>query len=103
MWQEIIEKIIGWVVPFLLGSAVSFFLIWKKWVKAIVVGIQCLLRAEIIRQHEKWTKLRYCPLYAKEALTREYKVYHNLGGNDVATALYDEVMDLPEWQENQNT
>lgn len=101
MWQEILEKVIGWLVPFILGSAVSGFVLWKKWGKAVVLGIQCLLRAEIIRQHEKWTKLRYCPLYAKEALTREYKAYHALGGNDVATSLYKEVMELPEWLEEE--
>ena len=33
--------------------------------------------------------------YAKEALTRAYKAYHALGGNDVATELYHDIMELP--------
>ena len=37
----------------------------------------------------------YCPLYAKEALTRAYKAYHALGGNDVATELYHDCIALP--------
>lgn len=32
---------------------------------------------------------------AKEALIREYKAYHALGGNDVATELYHDIMELP--------
>ena len=58
-------------------------------------GIQCLLRAEIIRQHEKYKKRGYCPIYAKEALRKEYTAYHELGGNDVASRLFEEVMELP--------
>ena len=57
-------------------------------------GLQCLLRAEIIRAHEKYTAQGYCPIYAKESLRRVYTAYHNLGGNDIATALYKECLDL---------
>lgn len=62
-------------------------------------GVQCLLRAEIIRQHDKYTERGYCPIYAKEALKREYEAYHALGGNDVATKLYGDIMALPEEKE----
>ena len=58
-------------------------------------GVQCLLRAEIIRSHEKYTERGKCPIYAQEALTRAYKAYHALGGNDVATELYNDLMELP--------
>lgn len=58
-------------------------------------GLQALLRLEIIRSHEKYKEKKFCPLYAKESLTRAYKIYHALGGNDVATDLYNELMDLP--------
>ena len=57
-------------------------------------GLQGLLRAEIIRAHDKYTALGYCPIYAKEALHRAYTAYHNLGGNDIATALYNECLKL---------
>lgn len=57
-------------------------------------GLQCLLRAEIIRAHEKYTDMGCCPIYAKESLRRAYTAYHNLGGNDIATALYKECLDL---------
>lgn len=61
----------------------------------LALGTQCLLRAEIIRQHEKYIDRGFCPVYAKESLTKEYQAYHNLGGNDVATALYEQLMSLP--------
>ena len=65
-------------------------------------GLQCLLRAEIIRAHEKYTARRCCPIYAKESLKRVYRAYHELGGNDVATHLFDALMALPERQENED-
>lgn len=99
MGVYIFEKIVSWAVPFILGTAVSVLTLWFVFFKSFRNGLQCLLRAEIVRQNEKWTKAEYCPVYAKEALEREYKAYHALGGNDVATALYEEVMELPERKE----
>ena len=58
-------------------------------------GSQSLLRLKIIQEHEKWTEREYCPIQARESLTRAQKAYHQLGGNDVATALYNDVMELP--------
>lgn len=89
-----IDLIIKWLVPFVLGALVTFASTLLIRMRAIRAGLQCLLRAEIIRQYEKWVDRGHCPLYAKEALTRAYKAYHNLGGNDVATDLYHEVMAL---------
>ena len=39
-------------------------------VTCIANGIQSLLRAEIIHAHEKWKNKGYCPVWAREALTK---------------------------------
>lgn len=96
MGTFIFEKVIAWLIPFLLGAAVGGISLWFGIFRAFRDGLQCLLRAEIIRQNEKWVKAGYCPVYAKQALSREYKAYHGLNGNDVATGLYEETMELPE-------
>lgn len=96
MGLDILDRAISWLVPFVLGSAAGSVALWFGMLKAFRDGLQCLLRAEIIRQNEKWTEANFCPVYAKEALTRIYKSYHALKGNDVATDLYREVMELPE-------
>lgn len=96
MTTEIIEKAVGWLVPFVLGSVVGGITMWFTVIKALRDGIQCLLRAYIIEQNEKWTERNYCPVYAKQALSIAYKAYHALKGNDVATGLYQETMELPE-------
>lgn len=95
----IIETIIKWAVPFVCGGAVTWAVTYLKLRKrrdsALEDGLQCLLRAEIIRNHDKYIDKGYCPIYAKEALKRAYAAYHALHGNDVATGLYNEVMALP--------
>ena len=96
MGNAILEKVVGWLVPFVCGAVVSAWVLWFTILRALRDGMQCLLRAEIIRQNEKWVRAEFCPVYAKQALSRAYKVYHALKGNDVATSLYHEVMELPE-------
>lgn len=97
---------IKWLIPFLCGGAVSaagtLIAYCKKTHKkesernkAVENGVQCLLRAEIIRSYDKYTDRGFCPVYAKEALKRAYDSYHELGGNDVATGLYKQTMQLP--------
>lgn len=97
--NEIISAAIRWAVPFICGGIIAGCITYVRTVhkrsNAERDGLQCLLRAEIIRSHDKYTCQKYCPIYAQESLTRIYRAYHNLGGNDVATGLYDEVMKLP--------
>ena len=90
-----LNMILGWLVPFLCGAVVAFAGSLLLRLKAIKNGLQCLLRAEIIRSHDKYTDREYCPIYAKEALTKAYMAYHTLGGNDVATNLYKDTISLP--------
>lgn len=95
----LIDRIIAWAVPFVCGGlaawAITYIKMRKKRESALENGVQCLLRAEIIRNHDKYMARHYSPIYAKESLKRAYEAYHALGGNDVATSLYDEVMHLP--------
>ena len=92
----VVEVFVKWLIPFLCGGIITLFsAVWIMW-RALRDGVCCLLRAEIIRQHEKWEEKGYCPIYAKEALRRAYKAYHALKGNDVATVLYEKTLELPD-------
>lgn len=103
MDSAIVVALIGAGVTF--GNVVLTHLITRKTKlsereQQLTNGVQCLLRAEIIRAHDKYAQKRFCPIYAKESLTRAYAAYHALGGNDVATDLYRQTMELPESEEN---
>lgn len=97
--KEVVMIILKWLIPAVCGGvltwAVTYIKLRKKRESALEEGLKCLLRAEIIRNHDKYLDKGYCPIYAKEALKRAYAAYHALRGNDVATQLYNEVMALP--------
>lgn len=111
MYSAFVTAALTAAVSTVVGSAVSAViasLIAKKKSKkvmdevttaryiAIENGLQSILRAEIIRQHEKHTERHYCPLYAKEAMVKVYDAYHALGGNGMMTRFYNEIIALPE-------
>lgn len=98
-FTEIVGIILKWAIPLTLGGIVGAlitqFRAMKKRETAIAVGVQCLLRAELIRCHKEYTEKGYCPIYARESISRMYDAYHNLGGNDVVTKLVNNVLTLP--------
>lgn len=63
---------------------------------AIAEGVQSLLRDSIVSGYGKYSDRGYCPIYAKESLKKVYQAYHKLGGNDVATELYQKLLKMPE-------
>lgn len=95
MREEIAQLMLKWVVPFLCGVVVTSITAFFVNMRLIKNGLQCLLRVKIIEIHDKYTEKGYCPIAIKESLVRLYKAYHALHGNDVATGLYHETMELP--------
>lgn len=95
----ILELVIKWLIPFVCGGIatgfITYFQMRKTRDRAIEHGVQCLLRLEIIRNHEKYTTQRFCPVDIKEAIRRMYDAYTHLGGNDIATRMYNEILELP--------
>ena len=65
----------------------------------IANGVQALLRETIVSGYNRYSDKGYCPIYAKESLKKLYKSYHELGGNDVATELYQKLLKMPENRE----
>lgn len=100
--QYWLEELFGAVV-ILLGIAIK--IIHKKVKKtykktlALANGVESIIRTEIIRMYEKSIDRGYCPIYAKDALEKQYNAYHDLGGNGTITQLFNEIMELPTEEE----
>ena len=67
--------------------------------EAIAAGVQSLLREAIVNNYNRYQDKGFCPIYAKESIKTIYAAYHNLGGNDVATELYNKILKMPEKEE----
>lgn len=92
MYNEVVSLVIRWPIPVLCCAQVSGY--FGK-AKAMREGVRSLLRAEIIQSYEKYTDRGYCPIYARETLTKAYEAYHAMGGNGTGTDFYKKTMALP--------
>lgn len=68
----------------------------RKRNEAIAEGVKSLLRESIVSAYNKYSDRGFCPIYAKESMRRVYEAYHGLGGNDVASSLYQKILQMPE-------
>lgn len=53
-----------------------------------------LLRVQLIEYHDKYMKLGEIPSYAYENFVEMYNAYHALGGNGMATKMYEEIKEI---------
>lgn len=63
--------------------------------EAVCLGVQALLRDRLIHEYNKYSRLGYAPIYAKENFENMWKQYHNLGLNGVMDEIHADFMDLP--------
>lgn len=87
----VISAVVGW-----LGGRLSTY---SKSVKAeneaLKQGVRALLRSDLMHTHHAAIRDGFCSTTDKEIMERTYRAYHALGGNGVATNLYEEFMRLP--------
>ena len=63
--------------------------------KAIRLGVQALLRGQMISEYNKWSERGYAPIWAKENFENVWNNYHNLGANGVMDNIHEKFIDLP--------
>lgn len=79
-------------VPALLAAFAKYIL---AQVKGIKLGVQALLRAQMIAEYNKWEDRGYAPIYARQNFENCWEQYHNLGVNGVMDDLHKKFLALP--------
>lgn len=107
-----IEQLILSVVPSVILAIVSYFLGRANKIadkrdqaerkaeedtEALKVGLQALLRIELIEYHDKYMQEGKIPHYAFDNYVSMYDAYHGLGGNGTATVMYENIKKLPQY------
>lgn len=82
-----IFTILGWVYKRIKNN--------EEQTKSVKLGIQALLRSEMIDTYNKWLDKGYAPIYARDNFENCYKQYHKLGANGVMDDIYRKFMELP--------
>jgi len=63
--------------------------------EAVKLGIQALLRGQMIAEYNKWMDREYAPIYARDNFENCWKQYHALGVNGVMDDLHEKFLELP--------
>lgn len=79
-------------VPTLIAAV---FKILFTQIKAIKLGLQALLRAQLIDDWNKWSERGYAPIYARENFENCWRQYHSLGVNGVMDNIHQKFLALP--------
>ncbi len=97
------EFIMEYWLVFAFGIITSGFGWVLKQFRAFKLGLQAILRNEIIWQYNKYMENGYIPIYAMDNVEAMYKQYHALGGNGTITDLYLELKELPHRKDDVKT
>lgn len=73
--------------------------LYKK-LNAVRLGVQALLRSQMISDYNQWNDKGYAPIYAKENFENCWKQYHALGVNGVMDDIHEKFLDLPTKAQN---
>lgn len=67
----------------------------KQETKALKLGVQALLRSQMINDFNKWIDKGYAPIYARENFENCWIQYESLGENGVMEDIHNKFMALP--------
>lgn len=59
------------------------------------LGLQALLRSQMINDYNRWSEKEYAPIYARENFQNCWEQYHTLGANGVMDDIHEKFMSLP--------
>lgn len=62
---------------------------------AMELGVQALLRSQIIHTYNKYMDLKEMPIYERENIDQLFAQYENLGGNGTIKDLVGKLKNLP--------
>ena len=79
-------------VPAIFAGLVKFIF---TQIKSVKMGVQALLRAQMIADYNKYSELGYAPIYARESFENCWQQYHGLGVNGVMDDLHVKFLQLP--------
>lgn len=67
----------------------------RKDTEAVKLGLQALLRSQMISDYNKYSEKGFAPVYARDNFENCWEQYHSLGANGVMDDLHEKFLDLP--------
>lgn len=96
--DSILQIILSYLIPTILGGALGFIMTKLKKNKkkdlAIELGVQALLRNEIIRRYREFETKGEISILDQENLDEMFEQYKNLGGNGTVKKMMNDLYEL---------
>ena len=90
-------------MPSLATILIWFYNIIKKQneqYNALKLGLQAMLRSQMINDYNYWMSKGYAPIYARENFENLWQQYHSLGANGVMDDIHERFHKLPTKPDN---
>ena len=85
-------------IPSVASALLWFYGIIKKQNEqyaALRLGLQAMLRSQMINDYNHWSEKGYAPIYARENFENVWQQYHSLGANGVMDDIHEKFYKLP--------
>lgn len=85
-------------IPSLTSVLIWFYNIIKKQneqYNALKLGLQAMLRSQMINDYNYWSNKGYAPVYARQNFENLWEQYHALGANGVMNDIHEKFQALP--------
>ena len=85
-------------VPSVMSILIWFYHIIRKQsvqYAALKMGLQAMLRSQMINDYNYWSEKGYAPVYARQNFENLWEQYHALGANGVMNDIHEKFLDLP--------
>lgn len=85
-------------IPSLASVLIWLYNIIKKQneqYNALKLGLQAMLRSQMINDYNYWTSKGYAPIYARENFENLWRQYHLMGANGVMDDIHEKFHKLP--------
>lgn len=85
-------------VPSVVSVLIWFYHIIKKQSEqytALKLGLQAILRGQMINDYNHWSEKGYAPIYARENFENLWQQYHSLGANGVMDDIREKFYNFP--------
>lgn len=96
---NIFQIVINYCIPLILGTVIGFISTKakanNKKDKAIELGVQALLRNELVRRYREYEAKGEMSILDKENMEAMFEQYKNLGGNGTVKHMMDDLFELP--------
>lgn len=84
----------GWILSF-GGFMVAIFSYVFIRIRALSLGVQALLRAQMINDYNRYLSKGYAPIYARDSFINCWTQYERLGKNGVMQDIRNKFLALP--------